>query len=152
MDIKHLLRASVDMDWVRTMTNVLILALLITALVGLITGGLAGAGLFAAIGLVVELPLLISLGRRCWNIFHQQEHYRQYQCTLSSLNTPGLFSFWKTIAFYVVLEEPDGSKEVVSTNPIFFPNGIESPQLKDYVNRTVTVAYNPLTGSVVVIG
>ncbi len=152
MDIKHLLRTSVDMDWVRSMTNACIGALLLLLLVSLIIGGLEAIVMLGSIGLAVEIPFFIALGRRCWKIFHQPERYRCVQCTLNSLNTPERFSIWGTSAFYVVVEDEDGSKEVVSTNHIFFPGGLRGPQLKDYINRTVTIAYNPATESVVVIG
>lgn len=152
MDIKHLLRTSVDMDWVRVMTNALIFALLICVLIGLLVGGMEYAGMFLLIGFLVELPTALYLVHRCWKIFRWPEYYRQYQCTLSALNTPEFFSVSRAAAFWVVIEDEDGSKEVVSTNRIFFYGGLESPQLKDYVNRTVTIAYNPATGSVAVIG
>lgn len=152
MDIKHQLRASVDMNWVRTMTNACIFTLLAAALMGLLIGGLGAVWLYLLIGLIVELPLCVALAHRCWKIFRWPEYYRQCQCTLSSLNTPTFFNFWKAAAFFVVVEDEDGNQEVVSTNNIFFPSGFESPQLRDYVNRTVTIAYNPATGSVVVIG
>lgn len=152
MNIKHLLRTSVDMDWVRTMINMIVLALLICGLFGLLVGGWESAGMMLLISCVVVLPMFLYLAHRVWKIFRWPEYYRKCQCTLSSLNTPEFFNFSRAAAFFVVLEDEDGHQEVLSTNHIFFPGGFERPQLKDYANRTVTVAYNPATGSVVVIG
>ena len=63
-------------------------------------------------------------------------------------------SKWSRGAMYftVVLEHPEGGKFVVNTRQIFQSNGWFGPLLEDYLNKTVTIAYNEETEAVVVIG
>ena len=62
-------------------------------------------------------------------------------------------SFWvRSMYFTVLLEDGDGTI-VANTHSIFGTSRHQiGPIMEDYVNKTVTVAYNGLTEQVVVIG
>ena len=59
---------------------------------------------------------------------------------------------YKTYSFTVTLDHPEISRRARQTRPIFIPDGFFEPLLVNYVNQSVTVAYNPITDTLVVIG
>ena len=95
------------------------------------------------------LPLLIYYGYRLIRIFRCADQYIFCRVTLSEPH----HNFWtKSMYFTVTLEHPEISRRSRDTQPIFATHGIVPPLMEDYVNQTVTVAYNPLTDTLVVIG
>lgn len=105
------------------------------------------------IGIVLALigfgPFAIFLLWRGLQIFRRAEEYVFYRAKLSQPHQK-----WplKAMYFTVVLEEPDGTRQVVDTHAIFACHGIMEPLMESYVNSTVTIGLNRETGMVVVIG
>lgn len=101
---------------------------------------------------LLGLTLLAILGFYLWRIlciFRNPEGYIFCDCVLNQVHSnPFLRSFF----FTVRVEMPDGRTEYVDTHAIFATHGIFEPIMEDYVNSTVTIAYNPSTDMVVVIG
>lgn len=99
---------------------------------------------------VVLLPFWGFYLLRTASIFRKPESYIFCRCQLSSVHQR-LFSKG-AMYFTVVIEDPEGGRFVADTHAIFQAYGVFGPLVEDYVNRTVTVAYNRETGMVVVIG
>lgn len=99
--------------------------------------------------LITFLPIPVFYLYRIFRILHRRDGY--LFCT-AALNQPN-YHFWrKTYSFTVTLDHPEISRRSRQTQPIFIPEGFYEPLLVNYVNQTVTVAYNPLTETLVVIG
>lgn len=82
-------------------------------------------------------------------MFRKAEHYIFCQCKLTQPHSsPFLRSFYFTVLFQL----PDGSTQEANTHAIFAAHGIIGPLMEEYINRTVTIAYNTATGNTVVIG
>lgn len=98
---------------------------------------------------ILFLPFLIFYLYRIFRILRQKDNY--IFCT-AVLDQPN-YHFWhKTYSFTVTLDHPQISSRSRQTQPIFMPYGVFEPLLVNYVNQPVTVAYNPLTETLVVIG
>ena len=80
-------------------------------------------------------------------IFRKAEEYQLFQVVLEN---PSITS--SGAVFPLKLEHPDGTSTVVVTRRIFRGWRCEEPTLDSYLNKTVTVAWNPKTDRVVVIG
>ena len=99
---------------------------------------------------LVALPIMIVCLTRIFRILRKPEYY--FFCR-AKLAQPHAGSHRDTMYFTVLLEDPeDGSRFIVNTSPIFYTRAITGPLLEDYINKTVTIAYNRETGMVVVIG
>lgn len=147
-EIRQKLKASVDMSYVRLNLILYGLFLLLGVLMGLGRPEIisTAVGIFAVCGLIILVPSL----RICFRIYRELAGYRLYKATLSQPHSgfPRGYMY-----FTVVLEETDGSKFIVNTNTIFQSYGTAfGPSMEDYVNQTVTIAYNEDTEAVVVIG
>ena len=92
------------------------------------------------------------LGFSTWRTIQVFRHPESYHFCKTSLCNPKGGSFRDTIKFTVLIEDADGNKFAADTHSVFSVRGIGWPTHEDYVNRTVTVAYNEETGQVVVIG
>ena len=103
----------------------------------------------AIVTAISSLPILIFSLVRIIRIFRKPESYHFCKTTLSN---PKGGNLRHTIRFAVLLEDSEGKKFMANTHSIFYTRGLVGPLLEDYVNRTVTVAYNEETGMVVVIG
>ena len=125
----------------------LILYLIATGLFLLMTGENRIAGLL--LGCFCFGPFVIFHLWRTFQIFRRVEDYTFYRTKLSQFQQR--FPL-KTMYFTVVLEESDGSKQVVDTHAIFSGTGLVEPLVGSYVNSTVTIGLNKETGMVVVIG
>ena len=96
------------------------------------------------------LPGLIFAIVRTIRIYQKPESYIFCRGVLAQ---PHSSPFWRSFYFTVVLENPeDGKKFFVDTRAIFAAQGIISPTMEEYINKTVTIAYNQETEMVVVIG
>lgn len=62
------------------------------------------------------------------------------------------YAFNKAYYFTVTLQHPKIGRLTRNTHAIFTVRSPFSPSFEDYVNQTVTVAYNPATDILVVIG
>lgn len=147
-EIRQKLKDSVDMAYVRLNVTIYVIFLFIGLLMGLSRPELIPStiGIFALCGLIMLIPSLRILFR----IYREPAGYRLYKATLSQPHGgfPRGYMY-----FTIVLEEPDGTKFLVNTNTIFQSYGTSfGPSMEDYVNQTVTVAYNEDTAAVVVIG
>lgn len=99
---------------------------------------------------IIVLPILSFCVWRTCRIFHHPESYFFCKTLLSS---PKGGSVRDSIRFTVVLEDPDGGKFVATTHSIFSTHkDLTGLGFEDYVNQTVTVAYNEETDVLVVIG
>lgn len=103
----------------------------------------------AIVTAICPLPILIFSLVRIIRIFRKPESY--YFCK-TTLSNPKGGNLRHTIRFAVLLEDSEGKKFMADTHSIFYTGGLIGPLLEDYVNRTVTIAYNEETGMVVVIG
>lgn len=153
-EIRQKLKCSVDMAYVRLNITIYCCFLLLGLLIVFLhpnlhftpTDLLICVGTMAFSGLIFLIPALVILFR----IYKDITGYRLYKATLSQPHGgfPRGFMY-----FTVVLEDPDGSRFIVNTNTIFQSYGTSfGPSMENYVNQTVTVAYNEDTGEVVVIG
>lgn len=149
--IRERLWNSLDMHWVKVNT---VMILVVFGIIGLIYSlripepGLRWQ-LVGIMFLLVVAPWLVFYLWRTVSIFRRAEEYIFCKCCLSQ---PRGGSLKHSIRFTVVLTDSDGSKFAANTHSIFSTRSICGLGLEDYVNKTVTVAYNPSTGSVVVIG
>ena len=99
---------------------------------------------------IAVLPILIFCAWRTFRIFQATESYIFCKTTLSN---PMGGRFRDSIKFRVILEDADGGKFVADTHSIFSTHkDFTGLGFEDYVNQTVTIAYNVETGNVVVIG
>lgn len=119
-----------------------------------ISNGLrSGSYLWGAAGVILAiclLPYLIFCLWRSFRIFRKCEHYRFQKAKLSQPH-----SGWPRgmMYFTVILENPaDGGKFLADTRPIFNSHSCFGLGLEDYINKTITIAYNEETENVVVIG
>ena len=149
--IRERLRNSLDMHWVKTNT---ILVLAVYGVVSLFydlrireTGH--RVQLTVLMFLLVVAPWLVFYLWRTVSIFRKAEEYTFCKCCLSQ---PKGGRLKHSIRFTVVLTDAEGSRFAANTHSIFSTRSICGLGLEDYVNKTVTVAYNEATGSVVVIG
>lgn len=94
-------------------------------------------------------PFVVFHLWRTFQIFRRIEDYTFYKAKLTRFQQR--FPL-KTMYFTVVLEESDGSKQVVDTHAIFASHGVMEPLVESYVNSTVAIGLNRKTGMVVVIG
>lgn len=125
----------------------LIMYLIAAGLFLLMTGENRTAGLL--LGCFCFGPFVIFHLWRTFQIFRRPEDYTFYRTKLSQFQQR--FPL-RTMYFTVVLEESDGSKQVVDTHAIFSGTGLVEPLVQSYVNSTVTIGLNRETGMVVVIG
>ena len=102
------------------------------------------------IGAITLLPFWCFWIIRTVNIFRKPEEYFFCKCTLSSVHHKPFLK--GGMYFTVVIEDPDGGRFTADTHAIFAAYGIAEPLVENYINRTVTVAYNRETEMVVVIG
>ena len=153
-EIKQQLRDSLDIAVLRRdlilVAGVDVLVLVIFAFTA---GGIANQEFLLAAVLVCGITIIPVLGYSLWvavKIFQQPDGYVFGRCKLSQ---PHQYRLSRgAMYFTIVFEYPNGEKEILNTRPIFASYGIAGPLLEDYINKTVEVAYNEDTGSVVVIG
>ncbi len=146
-EIKQKLRSSLDMAHVKITMLAYFFGLLFAAGIGALRGGtylVVVVLTYLLVGMIMWLPALNILFR----IYREPAGYRLYKATLSQPHAgfPRAYMY-----FTVVLEDPDGGKFLVNTNTIFQSYGHIGPTMEDYVNQTVTIAYNEDTGAVVVV-
>ena len=95
-------------------------------------------------------PILVFCIIRTVNIFRHPESY--HFCKTVLCNPKG-GSIRDTIKFTVVLEDADGNRFAADTHSIFLTHrNMLGLTLEDYVNQTVTAAYNEETGQVIILG
>lgn len=151
-EIRRALWNSLDMVCLRRDLILFPLAALVGALCGIVrhhpyqdsTPWLLAAFVFA----VIALPVLVYV---LWNVFRIFRHLEDYSlCRVKLVQPHG--GFWRgTMYFTVVIEAPDGTRFAANTRAIFATRGL-SPTLEEYLTRTVTVAYNWETQTLVVLG
>ena len=108
-------------------------------------------GPLAIYGLVAALVLIPIFGVHLWElrrIYRKYEACKFYQVKLTQPHG----SYWRSMNFTVLLRDEDGTI-ITRTHSIFGTTKSQiGPKMEDYLNKTVTVAYNEETGEVVVIG
>ena len=145
--IRQQLWVSMDMAYVRRHFIVLVV---VGGLAGMM-GGVKYSDLPWVMPLalaIVEGPILAFLAYRTWKIFRRAEHYIIQEAVL---DCP--FGGWgrNTIRFTVTVNNSQGRSHRVDTHGIFFTRSVIGPNIEDYVNRKVRVAYNEETETLVVI-
>lgn len=119
------------------------------ALIAILVPFLSGTPDMGILPICMVLPLLAFYLYRIWQIFREQERYIFRKVKLEEPH----HNFWtKTMYFTVTFEDPRGQRISRDTRAIFYVQSITEPLMEDYVNQTVTIAYNPLTDTLVVIG
>ena len=100
--------------------------------------------------LITAAPFFVFCAWRTVRIFRKPESYIFCKTKLSN---PKGGTIRDTIKFRVIIEDADGRKFVADTHSIFDTHdGLGGMGFENYVNQTVTVAYNEETDVVVVIG
>ena len=145
-DIRYQLWHSLEMHTLRRDILLFIICLGLPCLTISQSKDTAGASVLMALILVALLTFYIV---RIGKIFHCAEYYVFCKGTLCQ---PRYNPYIKMYAFTAVLEMPEGDTKAVDTHAIFATHGIFEPLMEDYVGKTATIAYNPLTDMVVVIG
>lgn len=97
---------------------------------------------------VFTVPFLVFYLVRIIRIFRKVEDYIFDQV---ALDCPHAFSRG-AMYFTVSLKGPDGMVYTVDTHAIFYTRSLFGLQFEECVNHMATVAYNPTTGMVLVIG
>ena len=148
--IKEQLRGSMELKllWGRFLFTTVIVFLLCVVR-SIFNGGFESfwmaTGIICGVTLV---PYVIFCAVRTARIFHRAGDY--FFCRVKLCNPHGGV-LRDSIYFSVLLEDPvDKKKFFADTHAIFATRGF--PRLDEYLNSSVTVAYNRRTGMVVVIG
>lgn len=102
----------------------------------------------AATAAMIILPVLLFCLWRTLRIFWKAESYTFNRC---KLDRPKGGALRDTMRFTVVVQDREGRSYAVDTHSIFATHGMFGPLLEEYVNCTVTIAYNEETETVVVI-
>ena len=151
-EIRQKLWESLDMHCLRWELTFSVVVVAIALAIPGVMGGFRDPSYWLMVAVVAGLTLLPLFGYALWlycRIFREAESYRFYSAKLtmphgSKFVRGGLY-------FTVVLEDSDGGKYVVNTRSIFAPNGLAPLHLEDYLNKTVTIAYNEETEMVLVL-
>ena len=106
---------------------------------------------WAFYGFVAAIVLVPMFGVHAWElrrIYRKYEACRFYKAKLSQPHG----SWFRSMYFTVLLRDEDGTI-ITRTHSIFGMSKYQwGPIMEDYLNKTVTVAYNEETDEVVVIG
>ena len=145
-DIRYQLWHSLEMH---TLRREVLLCLICLGIPLLMAGSRRDASGVATVLVILSLALLAFYNVRIGKIFFCTEHYIVCKSTLCQ---PQYNPYIKMYAFTAVLEMPNGNAEAVDTHAIFATHGIFEPIMTDYMGKSATIAYNPLTDMVVVIG
>ena len=139
---------SLEMVTLRAKATILFLCDVVFSVI--YTAGREGELAWMLFGLlqVVFIPFLGFFLWRMWNICRKAEAYTFHRCTLS---TPHFKPFIRSYYFDVLIRTEEEAF-VTETHAIFAPYGVVPPLMHEYINKTVTVGYNPETDMIVVIG
>lgn len=152
-ELREKLWRSLDMVYIRR--NLVMMALLFGGLslwFAIVASGSGDWTPFGAMLVVMALTMGPFAGYdlwHAWRIFRDVEEYTFTRCVLSN---PSGGTLRHSIKFTVVLQDRWGSKFAANTHSIFQTHGIGGLLLEEYVNKTVTIAYNNETEEVVVLG
>lgn len=153
-EIRKKLWDSLDLYCVR---RDLVLVCIVVPLVLLPSGcvniGLRDPNFWLMVAIVTALTILPFVIYGLWitiRVYRRPENY--IFCKAKLTHPHGSKWIRSGMYFTVILEHPEGGKFFVNTRPIFQSHGIVGPLLEDYLNKTVTIAYNEETEAVVVIG
>jgi len=125
---------------------------ILISLQALLAGDLRNPELPVIITVFSAIFILPALGFGLWEtvrIFRRAECYRLYRAKLAS---PHGGQWVRDSMYFTVLLEDEEGKFVVNTRAIFSASRWTPLRLEDYLNKTVTIAYNEETEAVVVIG
>lgn len=156
-DIKEIRRKlwnSLDMSFVKLFLFwTTLVTVVVTVTMFLASRGMDPQERAAVLGMILAISVLPILGFCAWRTFRIFQAAESYTFCKTTLSKPMGGRFRDSIKFRVLLEDADGSKFVADTHSIFSTHkDFTGLGFEDYVNRTVTVAYNEETGLVVVIG
>ena len=146
--IRQQLWVSMDMSYVRRFFIGLIAVGVVAWFSGTSRLSPENHGIIPLSLIIVEGPVLLFLSYRTWKIFRKSEHYIFQEAVLDRPNAA-----WGrgAIRFTVTVKDSRGCNQQADTHGIFATRSLLGPNLEDYVNRRVRVAYNDETGTLVVI-
>ena len=103
---------------------------------------------YGFVAAIVLVPMFGVHGFELWRIFRKAESYRLYETKLTQPHG----TYWRAMYFTVLLQDEGGT--LIRRTHAIFGTGRQQwgPLMEDYLNKTVTVAYNEETEEVVVIG
>jgi len=152
-EIKKRLKNSLDVAYLKRLMVVYGLTITLGALVWMLRmGDIRDSGqwiLSIAVSAALFIPIPVICLLRAVKIFHRLDAYTFCQGKLSQ---PRSSAHTNAMYFTVLLQDPSGNYFTADTNGIFHTRSLVGPRLEDYINRTVTIAYNEATDAVVVIG
>ena len=145
-EIKEKLKCSLEIAHIRSALAVwsFLVAAYITALT-LFWGGFTFTAILCGAFL---LPIWVAYGWRWFRVFRKMEHYTFHKALLRQPHANKFHAFY----FTVELTSAEKGRITTKTSSIFLARGWLGPLMEDYVNQTITVAYNPATETLVVIG
>jgi len=104
---------------------------------------------YGFVAAIVLVPVFGVHAFELWRIYRKAEFYRFYE---TKLTQPHSTYHARSFRFTVLLRDSDGTI-VAKTHSIFGASKYQwGPIMEEYLNKTVTVAYNEETGCVTVIG
>lgn len=148
------LKTSLEVSTIRSnLIGELILVFVVCLLHGLATIGdswqVSPWAFYGFIAAIVLVPVFGVHAFELWRIFRKAEFYRFYETRLTQ---PRSTYMARSFRFTVLLKDSGGTI-VANTHSIFGAGKYQwGPIMEDYLNKTVTVAYNEETEEVVVIG
>ena len=151
-EIRKQLWRSLDLQCLR---RDLVMVCIVVPLVLLPSGCAVGfqyPGYWRMAAMVFAIVMLPMAGYGLWlilRVYRSSEYYTFYEAKLVQ---PHGSWYVRAMYFTVVLEDPENGTFFVNTRPIFQTYGLFGPMMEDYLNKTVTIAYNEESGNVVVIG
>lgn len=150
--IRKRLWSSVEMGHYRNHLIIYAIAVTAAAILAVIRNDAHDPALWGIAAILLAIVFLPFLGYYLWQIVRIFRKWDQYIfCNVNLVNPhPGWYR--GTMYFTILAEHPALSKIVVNTRPIFHTHGLIGPLFCDYVNQKITIAYNPQTDVVVVIG
>ena len=154
-EITRHLKTSAEVQFYKNCSVLALLVLGVTIGLYLLTIAAAGGWDLPELKLQVILiaaicfaPLFLVYLYRIIGIFREREQYLFFRAKLSHAHR----SKWVEAMYFTVLaEDADGNQFPVNTRAIFSTHSLAGMRLEDYINKTVTIAYNEETETVVII-
>ena len=149
-EIKEQLKDSLEVSTIKSRSLlILVVTVIFCTVASLPSWGREETGLvFTLVLSMTVVPFYLIYAVILWKIFRKAAFYRFYRVKLLQPHA----SYFRLFHFTILLEDEEGT--IITRTRSFFDIGKSSfgPSMEDYLNKTVTVAYNQETGQVVVIG
>jgi len=146
-EIKEKLKCSLEVAHLRSALAVT--SFLVAAYVGVMTLFWGDITFTIVLCGLILLPIWLAYGWRYTRVFRRPEGYRFYR---ASLTHPHAGRWFHAFYFTVELHTEEAGTITANTSSIFLARGWLGPHLENYLNKEVTLAWNEITGQVVVMG